>query len=159
MNTNWPRWIFASIAEYMRPIAAAIPLPLLVEGIDDRIESKMEADHAELRVNGPAISEISSDYYRLVVDVNVLLTDLMDGSTENAYDLIQWGGVFQEALSGPISIYKYGSGADDDDAYIGCLEVLGGRDSVKLFHFGQISKVDRVRQSMVDSRFSIYLEA
>ena len=154
MNSNWPRWIFASVSYYMSTVAASIPLPLLVEGIDDREPENMEVDHAELRVTGPFITEISRNYYRLLVDVNVLLTDLM-GAKENAYDLIQWGGVFQEAMQGPINIYKYGN----DDSYLGCLSLRDRRgENIKLFHFGQLGKSERVRQSVVDGRYVTYLE-
>jgi len=158
MNENLARWVFASIADYFSTIVTGINLPLLVEGVDERESEKMRGDHAELRVNGPFVRELSKNYWRIWVDINILLTNMMSMSQENAYDIAQWGGTFQEAMLKPIPIYKYGSNPSDDESLIGCLTLRKSKgDSVRLIHFGQISREDRIRQAAVDGRYEMYL--
>jgi hypothetical protein len=157
-NANWPRWILASIADYFSTAVAAIPLPLLVEGIDERMGDKEHYDHAELRINGPTIQELSKGYFKLVVGVNVLLTELMD--RPNVYDLQDWCGVISRIMDGPINLYHFGPSTlgVDDGAWFDCLTPENTVFAPnRIFHFGQISKTDRVRQSMVDGAFVVYL--
>jgi len=160
LNPNWPRWIMASVAVYFKPVTDGIRLPLLTEGIDGREHEKMHYNHAELRVNGPFIVEPSRNYYILNVDINVFLTELMNDHKDNAYDLMTWCGVIQAAMDGPIDVFRYGSEEGDDQEWIGCLIPRHGRyDANRVLHFGQVSRVDRVRQSQVDGRFKMELDS
>ena len=158
-NPHWPRWIFASAADYFKQAADGIELPILIEGIDEREAEKMRAnDHVEFRINGPAVSELSRGYFRLDVDVNLLLTSMMGGQTKNAYDIVQQAGVLLQAAGGPIPVRKWGEGPDDDQSLLGCLTLRSGkRDAVRVIHFGQISRDDRIRQSAVDARYHLFL--
>jgi hypothetical protein len=156
MNKNWTRWIVASVAYHFSTACAAIPLPLLVDGIDEREAETLNFDHAELRITGPSINELSHDYFRILVDANILLTELMDQT--DAYKLQTWCGAMSDAMNGPINVYKFGSEAGDDSSYVDCLRPTSGRvDPNVVMHFGQLGKVDRVRQSMVDGHFVMYL--
>jgi hypothetical protein len=158
MNENLARWVFASVANYFSTVVTGIDLPLLVEGVDEREPEEMQEDHAELRVNGPFVRELSKNYWRIWVDINILLTNMMSMSQKNAYNIAQWGGTLQEVMLEPIPIYKYGSDPGDDDSLIGCLTLRRSRgDSVRLIHFGQISREDRIRQAVVDGRYEMYL--
>jgi len=158
LNPNWARWIMASVAVYFKSVTDTLKLPLLTEGVDDREPEKLHYNHAELRVNGPFIIEPSHNYYILNVDINVLLTELMGAAKDNAYDIVTWCGVIQAAMAGPIDVFRYGSEEGDDQEWIGCLVPRQGRyDSNRTLHFGQISRVDRVRQSEVDGRFKMEL--
>jgi hypothetical protein len=154
MNKNWPRWIIASIAEHFRIASAAIPLPLLVDGIDEREDELLHYDHAELRFTGPYINELSHNYYRLLIDANILLTEMMDRS--NAYDIHTWCGAMAVAMEGPINVYKYGTEVGDDASYAFCLTLANGKiDPVRVLHFGQSGLSTRFRQSMIDGHFIV----
>lgn len=156
MNENWTRWIMASIAKYFSDTCIAIPLPLLVDGIDEREEESLHFDHAELRITGPSINELSKNYFRVLVDINVLITELMDQT--NAYKLQTWCGKISNAMNGPINIYKYGGEIGDDSSYVMCLRPINGdNDPNNILHFGQLGKVDRLRQSMIDGKFVVYI--
>jgi len=162
MNPNWPKWIAASVAVYFKAVADAIPLKIIVEGVDERESEKMEVDHVELRINGPYVYENSKDYFRLDVDTNVLFTDLMGGESDNPYNLHTWAGLFQEAAQKPIPVYRYGPDTSgvDDGTFVGCLTPRGrNKDASKLFNFGQISVNDRVRQMAVDTRHWMHLSS
>jgi len=158
LNPNWPRWIAASISVYFKTVLDAVNLPMLVDGIDEREPEKMHYNHAELRVNGPFITEPSHNYYILNVDINVLFTELMSDSKDNAYDIATWCGIVQTVMGSTIDIFRYGNEEGDDQEWVGCLVPRTGRyDSNRVLHFGQISRVDRVRQSEVDGRFKMEL--
>ena len=160
INQNWARWIMASASVYFKAATDTIPLPFMVEGINERTEEELHSDHAELRINGPHIIELSKDFYQLHVDFNILLTDKMKETNENAYDLQTWCGVFQSAMDGPVTVYKYGIEVGDDSSFVGCLTPRHGKyDSNKVLHFGQIHKVDRIRQSVVDGKFHMDLKS
>lgn len=147
---NLPRWLFTSLVSHFETVASNNSIPYFVEGVDERDDSKMQASHAEMRVTGPNIKEHSKDWYHVEVVANVLLTSFMD-TTGNAYEIVQWSGVFQKEMLEPIPVYKNGTGAQDTGDLIGCLRPKGDRNyAVKLFHFGQVDMTDRVRQSELD---------
>lgn len=158
-NSNWARWFHASIAKYLKDAADDVSLPILIEGIDDRSDTFMEStDRVEVRVNGPYSQELSKGYYRIYVDVNCLFTSRMDGDEKNTYELDRFLGVFHGAMDGPIPIYRFGTGPDDDSELLGCLTSRPGKsDSIRVIHFGQIDATDRLREGMVDARYVVYL--
>lgn len=158
MNVNLARWTMASIAVYFKAVSDNISLTFFVEGVDEREEDTMRTEHAELRINGPFVREISHGYWRVHLDINVLLTDQMKMSTEDAYNINRWGGEFLKAMTENIPIYRFGTGADDDGTLVGCLtQRTGFSEPARLIHFGQISREDRIRQAAVDGRFEMFL--
>ena len=161
IDPNWAKWINASLAVYFKAVADALtpPLPLLVEGIDERESEKMEVDRAELRVNGPFTRQPSKGYFILDVDTNILLTDLMQGESENTYNLSTWAGYFQQAAEKSIPVYRYGPDTSgvDDRSWVGCLSVRTRKMGPDLYNFGQVSTNDRVRQAAVDTKHRMYL--
>jgi len=154
---NLSRWIFASAASHFAPVTASLSLPYFVEGVHERDDDTMKHSHVEMRVTGPNIKELSNGYYHVEAVINILLTSHMDMSGDG-YDIIQWAGVFQDEMLPPIPIYKLGDGVDDDDSLVGCLRIKKNKeDSVKVYHFGQLSGVDRIRQSEVDGVYGMEL--
>ena len=154
-NPNWARWVFASVATYLKGIANSEHLPVLIEGLDDRTTAFMEAtDRCEVRITGPFTKELSHNYFRIEVVVNVLFLSRYE-EEKNQYALMQKIGVFHEAMDGAIAVFKYGNEpGDDEHALVGCLSPVHGRnDAIRLMHFGQVDPTDRLKQSMVDARY------
>lgn len=162
-NPHWTRWIISSVADYFKVnVATPLSLPFLVEGLDDRDEAFEQApDRAELRYNGPFTRELSKGYWRLWFDVNILVTSNMDGAVKNRYSLEINLGKFHEYADTCIPIYRYGDPAqtaENDDSLLGHLSPRSGKnDSVRSLHFGQVSKIDRIKQAQVDARYIMYL--
>ena len=159
-NPNWPRWIFASLATYLKQVATDNQLAALVEGLDERSTQFMEAsDRVEIRITGPFIRELSHSYWELKVDANVLLSSRFDGpDTKNRYTFAEIAGIFQAAMDAAIAVYRYGNQPGDDETLVGCLSPLTGRyDAVRVFHFGQINTTDGLRQSMIDAKYGMEL--
>ncbi|MHC4301379.1 MAG: hypothetical protein ACYS7Y_29275 [Planctomycetota bacterium] len=156
MDKNLARWLFQSVASHFKSVADGISLPYFVEGIDERSEDTMRVDHVELRVTGPNLKEISNGFYNVDLVLNFMFTKNMDEVGADAFDLIQWTGVFADAMLDPIPIYKKGSGAEDDDSLVGCIRVKKGKnEAVRVYHFGQLDKDTRVRQSEIDAMYGM----
>lgn len=154
MDKNLARWIFQSIASHFKSVADGISLLYFVEGIDERTDDQMQADHVELRVTGPEVKEVSNGFFTVKVTINFLFTKNMDEASADAFDLIQWTGVFANEMLKPIPLYKKGTGVEDDGSLIGCIQVYKGKnDAVRVWHFGQLDPKTRVRQSEVDALF------
>jgi hypothetical protein len=168
-DPKWPRYIFASCAYEMRQLATAHELPLLIEHLDDRTDAFMQApNRAEARITGPFEQEQSKGYHHLLVDMNVLLTSIYGGQKKNPYDIIDFGGLFQERMGQPFPVWNYGLGVgeyNDPDSmtrvqtFLGCLLPIPGKNAtIKLQHFGQTDKTDKLKQSVVDARYYIDLD-
>lgn len=165
-DPNWARYIFASVATYLKQTATDNSLPVVVEGLDDRTKTYMEStDRAEIRVNGPYSQELAQGCFRLWVDANVLLTSRMDAD-KSAYSIQRFAGIFQSAMDQSIPVWNYGDQAGDFDEadpatqiHLGCLSPrTQTSESIKVLHFGQVEKTDRVKQTVVDARYVMYLE-
>ncbi len=154
-NPNWARWVFASVATFLKQVAQSQQLPALIEGLDDRTTQFMEAtDRCEIRITGPFTKELSHNYFQIEVLVNVLFLSRYE-EQKNQYAIIQKIGAFHEAMDGSIAVYKYGKEpGDDEHSLVGCLSPIQGRnDAIRVMHFGQITPTDRIKQSMVDARY------
>ena len=159
-NPNWPRWIWASVTDYLSSnVFVPNSLPFITEGVHERDDDFMQADNrAEIRVNGPLTRELSADYWRLWVDINVLVLSNMDGQQSNAYTLETNLGLVLEAMDTVIPIFRHGDGSEDDGTLLGCLSPrTGDNDSIRLIHFGQIDKTVRIKEGVVDGRYVMYL--
>ncbi len=165
-NPNWARWIFHSVASYLKDVATDASLPVLVEHFDERTATFERAtDKAEIRITGPFDQELSKGYHRIYVDANVLLTSRYDGAVKNAATILKNAGLFHEAMSEPIPVWNFGGepgdyveGDSSTQVFLGCLNPRPGRnDSVRVMNFGQIDTVDKIKQSEVDARYVMEL--
>lgn len=162
-SPHWGRWIISSIADHFKVnVTTPETLPFLVEGIDDRTPAFEESpDRAELRFNGPFTTELSKNYWRVWMDVNILVTSNMDGALKNRYSLENNIGLFHQYADTCIEVYRYGDVSQtplNDGSLLGVLRPRADKnDSVRALHFGQINKVDRIKQSQVDVRYVMFL--
>jgi len=163
---DWARWIFASVADYLKDVATDRDLPVLVEHLDERTESFMRAtDRAEIRITGPFTQELSHGYFRIYLDVNVLLCSRYDGAAKDVYSILKHAGAFHAAMDLPIPVWNYGDepgdyveGNTSTQVFLGCLTPRTGRnESVRVLNFGQIDAVDKIKQTEVDARYVLEL--
>lgn len=117
MNSNWPRWIKASVVDHFSSILDSNVL--LVDG--QRRSATQANDRYELRFNGPNISQKTRNEYRLGYTINLLIV-----SSSNELDIYQmerYKGLGANAFSVSIPVYKYGPDPDDDQSMVGCLNL------------------------------------
>lgn len=158
-DPNWPRWFQASVAKHFKTVANTNSYSSLVEELEERTAAFQESpQRVEIKINGPFAKEVSKDYWRFEVDVYVLISSHMDGALDNAYRGTTMAGIMAEAAATTIPVNKLGNGVDDDQSLIGCLTLRRGNDeSIKVFHFGEIDPVNRLRQLGVDVRLEMFL--
>lgn len=156
---HWARWIHASVAKYLKDIAASNSLSSLVEGLEDRTDDFMEAsERVEIRMNGPFTQEVSQNCFRFWVEINIIALVTTGEALRNSYRLNEILGIFHEAMDKPISVFRYGTGPDDDDSLLGCLLPRSGKnDAIRVFHFGEIDNDTGLRQGMVDAGYEMYI--
>lgn len=162
-NPHWNRWLISSVVDhFITKVATPLSLPLLVEGLDDRDSAfEQSPDRAELRYSGPFTQELSKRYWRIWFDVNILVTSNMDGAEKNRYTLDINTGKFHEFADTCIPIFRHGDIAqsvENDGTQLGILSPRSGKnDSVRSISFGQVNKVDRIKQTQVDARYFMNL--
>lgn len=165
-NPNWARWLFASTADVLKTVATNNDLAVYIEHFDERTEEYMKAsDRVEIRITGPFTQEISKGYHHVLMDMNVLLTSRYDGAEKNQYNILKNAGLFHGALSMPIPVWNYGPEEDDyqedvpeSHLFIGCLLPKGLKaDLVKVFNFGMTNETDKLKQTVVDARYEMYI--
>ncbi len=158
-NPNWARWMFSSIAFTLKTLATSNSIPAVVEGMDEETDEFTQAtDRLEIRISGPYTRPLSGGEYHIFMDVNVLFTSRFDGAGKNRHTILKNVGLYQEAMDQVINVYRYGSEVGDDDSFLGCLTSRRGKnDTVRVMHFGKIDPTDKIRQSMVDARYEMYL--
>jgi hypothetical protein len=159
VDENLARWTFQSIVKHFVSTANGLSLPYFVEGVDERSDADMRANHVELRITGPEVKELSKEYYHVTAVINFLFTQQMDISGADAYAIMRWTGKFASVMMEPITVYKLGTGANDSpNTIVGCLRVDKGKnEKVRIFHFGQIKPDTRVRLSVCDAVYSMEL--
>lgn len=155
-NPNMPRWVMASLCDLFKTTADGINLHFFVEGIDEEEPEDYDRSSALFRMNGPDVKlGGGTETHRL--EIQILIT-ILPIANSNAHPPYNWAGAFQEVMLGPLPIYKYGTGPEDDQSLIGCLEpdpnVL---DNVRIVSYGQLNKTARVFQMSVNGRYILQL--
>lgn len=149
MDPNLPRNIVASLAQYFQPIVDGLKIEYFVEGINNPIDKVFQKDSAVLRVNGPIVNEGSNGYEWYKVEFQILLTDLIEPTTENAYAIHTWAGKIQEAFLGVIPILN-----QDNDVLIGCLEPdRSVKNNIRTVNYNIVDIDLPIRQMSVNGRY------
>jgi len=159
MNTNLPRWMFSSMAKHFSDVAATIPeLTYYVEGIDEPESENFQNDSVLFKMDGPIAHQGSGDVEWYTVEIMILLTDIIQLTNDNAYDIYTWAGVFQGSmLNDALGIYRFGDGVEDDDSLICCLAPDPSvRNNVRVVSYGQIDKDLRIKQVSINGRFVLH---
>lgn len=162
MDTNLPRWSHASMAKFFSDLVATLPSDgrprYHVEGVDEDEALDFQHDSILFRMVGPyAYGGSNTEWFKF--EIQVLCTDIVQTTKDRAWTVFQWAGVIQDAMLGPMPIYKFGDGPDDDrDVLVGCLQpddTIG--DAIRVVPYGQVDKEVRVKQVAVIGKFLLCL--
>lgn len=156
-NPNWPRWIFATASKHFLAAATAAGIPLFIEG--QHRATRLEKDLFELRMDGPNLREVSKDCWILDIEFNILVQSTMSDS--NYHRIHQSVGIAAAAFEPAISVFKFGNGIEDDQSFVGCLQLLQNRESrdyVEINHFGQIDVQTKLMQASVEGHYKMVLQ-
>ena len=149
---NLARWIYASTSKYFNTIALANDLHFFVEGTNR--ETNEQQKYIEFRLDGPSITELSKNYYRLDVEINILWSFNQDDEDFHAPERLK--GILMDAMQN-ICIYKFGDGPNDDDSLVNTLQLKQDQRVVtRVSNFGQVRKDARLMQGTVEGSFNMY---
>lgn len=148
-DQNWPRWIKSSVFKFVSD-ANATGLKIFIEGTERKTSDL--ASYFELRMDGPWSQELSKDYWRLEVEVNVLCSAVLG---KELYAIDRMMGEMTKILDAVIPVKKYG----DDESQIGCLRLKTGDKygSIESHYYGQIEPKIKLIQATVEARYWIEL--
>ncbi len=149
---NLSRWLYASTSKYFNTIALTNDLHFFVEGTNR--ETNEQQKYIEFRLDGPNITELSKNYYRLDVEINILWSFNQDDEDFHAPESLK--GILMDAMQN-ICIYKFGDGPNDDDSLVGVLQLKQNQRIVtRVNNFGQIRPDVRLLQGTVEGSFNMY---
>ena len=155
MDKNWARWIFASVTKFFED---GISIPVFVEGMDR--ETKDLKDFAEIRIDGPWFNELSAGYWKIYIEVNILIQSIMgDKNLHRFYDSI---GDVNDAFQTCISVYKHPdvNSQNGDGSFFECFKLAEDRydrEVIKTSNFGQVDKNVKLQQATVEAHYEMYL--
>ena len=153
INKNWPRWLFASVSKHFSDRRSG--LIMYIEG--QHRDTRSLKDFIELRMDGPQFTEISHNYWKVYVEINMLVQSAMDN---NNYHRIHTNVGIVAAAFSDIVLYKYGNGPDDDQSQWGCLSLIQDSDKrqrLDIFHFGQIDRQTKLLQATVEGHYDTHI--
>jgi hypothetical protein len=130
---------------------------LYIEG--QIIDKLNEEERLELRVDGPNCTEVSKQYWKLYIEINVLCQCAKNNI--NYHRMRQLTGLARSIFEPCINVYKYGSGVEDTQEFVGVLKRLDdekGRNNIQVTQFGQVDPVVPVEQSSVEAHYVMFLE-
>lgn len=153
-SPNWGRWTLASIARHFEVnVADVYALTIHVEGQHKATNTLKE--FFELRVDGPLAREQQQNEWKLIVEVNCLITTGMDDV--NFYKHHLNCDRVTSGFANCIPCYKYGTEDDDDDSLLGIYQMRSPDDMIEQAHFGQINPAVQLQQSTVEGHYEMEL--
>jgi len=149
VNAEWDIWIQSSIVKHFIDNISGI----LVFSEGDKKSTKGVGQYCEVRLNGPEYTEFSHNYWRVTVDVNVIITAVKNNS--NIYTMQMLTGLVASQFEDAICIYKYGG---TDDSLLECMARDDGvRGSLRITQLEQLGPAAEIQQSMVSASYKFYL--
>ncbi len=111
----------------------------------------------EARLDGPLQRPCGSkDEYAFEVDIDILCSALFDD--KDFYHMQRLLGIASQALNTDIAVFKLGNTQpQDDQSYVGCLQLKGHLTGVHAHFFGQIEDTTRIIQGSVEAHYEMYL--
>lgn len=152
-NIHWPRWIFASISKHFNDRKG--DYKLYIEG--QYRDTKPPKDLFELRMDGPYIVEENKGYFKISVEINILVQSRMDNTN---YHRIHEDVGYASNIFTAIKLYKFGNGSMDTQEEFGCLRLKQNtqkRDRLQINHFGQINPKVRLMQASIEGHYEVEL--
>ena len=148
MKESITKWIFASVGKHFEDRKQN--LFLNIEG--QHRTTNTQKDWAELRIDGPYLTEISRNLWHFDIEVNTLVLSTIDD--RDAYRYLKNVGIMLKAFTRTIDVFRYGTDIEDDGSYVGCLVLKQEyRDKLVVSHFGLTAPDTKIRQSQIEGHY------
>lgn len=158
MDQNLPRWITASCADHFNNFKGSCflhfegtgPRPLDVN------EPRERPFWAEYRLDGPYILPCTKNEEIYDIEINVLLCSVVEDT--NAYRIQELMGVFSQAFTNTISVFRYGDQPQDDQSLVGCLQLKSNNgERITISNFSQIAPNTLLKQASIEGHYRMHL--
>lgn len=148
VNPDWQRWIWASVCKHFNDNKGS--LNLFVEGQERHTREK--SSWIELRMDGPQYHEMSIDYFRIYIEINVLIQACLP--QRNFYSPDVETGQVVALFPGMIPIYKLP--ASD---LLGCMQLMTSykKEGIQVFRLGQIEPRTQLIHNVVEAHYEMFL--
>ena len=155
INTNWPRWIFASLSSHFNGYRGSYPFEVQSQFRQGQSEA---TDLFELRMDGPYFNEVSKDNYDVRCTINILVQTAIQA--EQFHRIHTMVGQIAAGFSA-VQLFRYGDSDQDDQSAFGCMSVVSqpSGESIVVRHFGQVDVGLGVCQATVEATFKTELVA
>jgi len=152
VDPDWGRWCYASICQHFEANRGS--LHMFLEG-----EHRQTQDHQqffELRVDGPFYTQFQKGWWRLIVEVNAIVT--VAKSDKDFHAIRRVTDAVASIFTNDIEVYKYGSGPLDDNTFIECLHAMDGfRRKLQISHFGQLQSSDDILMASIERHYKMVI--
>lgn len=142
---NIHKWITASLIKHFK---ANVSTPLYYHGENPNL-TKGKKSYFELRIDGPSIKQPSRTYFKVYVEVNVLIS--VYDNEGNIYKIENLIGEISAAFNNTIPVYKL-----PEDTLVGCLTL--NKDGIFPAKFGEVDPDLKLQQATVEGHYEIQLE-
>jgi len=150
INPNWSRWIKSSVVKHFQDYVGGVQL--LIEG-QPKVKLAQN-ERFELRMEGPYISEESHNFFFLYIEINILISCIID---KDLYRIDTLAGMAASGFMN-VDVYREGNGADDTGTLLGCLHLMqhsGSSEKVTQKNYGQQEHDVPMQQSSVEGHFTM----
>ena len=152
INANWGRWIYASVCQHFE--ANRGTLRMFLEG--EHRETQNLQQFFELRMDGPFYQQFQKGYWKLIVEVNAIIT--VGKSDKDFHNIHLQTDFVTSMFTNIINTFRYGKEIQDDDTFLGCLQAEDGRrKDLHVSHYGQLQPADDVLQAGVERHYTMEL--
>lgn len=154
MNPNLDRWIYASICQHFTSRITSVPV--CIEGARNLLADRKQS--IEIRCDGPYYTELSKDYWRAYIEVNLLIQSAKVNN--DMYAIRRLTGMVVGAFTQCITVYKYGSDAVIDDGSVVDVFIrmdgTSDREKIQVSHFGQVEPTVQLEQATVEAHYEMF---
>jgi hypothetical protein len=125
-------------------------------------DSEGSQDEIEIRMDGPSISEVSKDYFRVGIEVSILASAILgDTSFHTIHAMV---GDIANCFTN-IEVFRLGSEdiIENDGDLIGCLYLIQSphatRGNLDISHYGQVQPSLPLIRSSVEGHYQAHFSA
>ena len=144
-RTNVTKWIFASIVKHF----SSLP-NLHVKGQVSK--TAKVGEWYELKIDGPYLHKLSSNYWKLDVEIDVQMYTKQD--RKYLYTNQEAQGKALALFTDAISIYKLGNKSGDDETFLFCITLNhSDKHSLDVANFGFAEVNDKLDVSDIEGHY------
>jgi len=145
---HWSHWIFASVSHHFGTFIETAGYTFFIEGTD---RDYGEQTYIEFRMNGPNLTRLNRNYYKLDVNINLMWSHNQDHN--DLYVPARIRGLLIRAMR-DICIYRYG----DDQTLLGILKLKHNKqNATNVNNFAQVRPDVKLLQGTVEGTFEMHL--